>query len=329
MKFYVKRTLIAFVVFILCGAIWLAYEFGSRPSLAPYVNLALAPAASKATGLRVTFLGVSTLLFDDGETAILTDGFFTRPDGKTVFTRKVMPDSERIAKSLERAGITRLAAVIVTHSHYDHAMDSPEVARLTGAIVVGSESTANVARGWKLTENQIRIVRNGDQINFGRFQVTFIQTRHAPTGFTGGEIREPLMPPVRAYQYRESTSFSVLIKHNGKTLLVQSTAGFVEGALRGQKADVVFLGIGALGKQDEAYRQAYWRETVQAVGARQVIPIHWDDFTRPLDQPLVPLPYLFDDLDESMAFILGRGQQEGIDVKFAPAWAKVDPFAGV
>ena len=310
MKRYVKRTLIAFGAFVLCGAIWLGYMVGSRPSLTRYENLALAPAASEASGLRVTFLGVSTLLFDDGETAILTDGFFTRPDGITILTRKVMPDSERIAKSLERAGITRLAAVIVTHSHYDHAMDAPEVARRTGAIVVGSESTANVARGGKLAENQIRIVRDGEQIAFGRFQVTFIPTRHAPTGFTGGEIREPLTPPVRVNQYREGTSFSVLVRHDGKTLLVQSTAGFVEGALRSQKADVVFLGIGTLGKQGEAYRQAYWRETVQVVGASRVIPIHWDNFSRPLDQPLVPLPYLFDDLDKSMAFILGRGQKK-------------------
>ena len=329
MKLYVKRTVIAFGAFILFGAIWLAHEFGNRPGLAPYEHLALAPVAGSAAGLRVTFLGVSTLLFDDGETAILTDGFFTRPDWKTVLTGKVMPDSERIAKCLKRAGITRLAAVIVTHSHYDHAMDSPEVARRTGAIVVGSESTANVARGWKLAENQIRIVRKGDRIDFGRFQVMFMDTRHAPTGFTGGEIREPLMPPVRANQYREGTSFSVLIKHNGKTLLVQSTAGFVEGALRGQKADVVFLGIGALGKQGEAYRQAYWHETVQAVGASRVIPIHWDDFTRSLDRPLVPLPYLFDDLGRSMTFILARGEYERVDVKFAPAWAKVDPFAGI
>ena len=311
---------------------WVASEFGSRPGLAPYANLALAPAvlntAGEGTGLRVTFLGVSTLLFDDGETALLTDGFFTRPDWKAVLTRKVMPDSERIAASLERAGITRLSAVIVSHSHYDHAMDSPEVARRTGAILLGSESTANVARGWKLAENKIRIVRNADRIELGRFQVLFIQSRHAPTGFTGGEIHEPLVPPARAYRYREGTSFSVLIKHGGKALLVQSTAGFVEGALRGQKADVVFLGIGALGKQGETYRQAYWHETVQTVGASRVIPIHWDDFTRPLGQPLVPLPYLFDDLDRSMAFILGRGEQEGVDVKFAPAWAKVDPFAG-
>src|SRR5438128_1432793 len=140
MKLYVKRALIALGACILCAALWLTYEFRNRPGLAPYAQLAPAPVAGKAAGLRVTFLGVSTLLFNDAETALRTDGFFTRPDPRTVFTRKLAPDSERIAKCLERAGITRLAAVIVTHSHYDHAMDAPEVARRTGAVVVGSES---------------------------------------------------------------------------------------------------------------------------------------------------------------------------------------------
>jgi L-ascorbate metabolism protein UlaG (beta-lactamase superfamily) len=329
MKRHIKRALLVLGLLTLLGTAWFAYQLSHRPSLAPYADFVLASADGKAAGLRVTFLGVSTLLFDDGETAILTDGFFTRPAKKSVFMGKIAPDRERIAKSLERAGIRRLAAVIVCHSHYDHAMDAPEVARRTGALVVGSESTANVARGWGLADDRIRIVGDGDDVNFGRFQVTFVRSEHAPTPMTGGEIRESLLPPVRAYQYKEGGSFSVLIKHDNRTLLVQSTAGYVEGALRGRRADVVFLGIGALGKQNEAFRQAYWREIVGAVGARRIIPIHWDDFTLPLDQPLVPVPYPFDDFDKSMAFILEYGHREGVDVKLAPVWTKFDPFVGL
>ncbi len=322
-------TLITLGAVILVGAAWLAYRLNSRPSLAPYADLVLSPSDRKSNGLRVAFLGVSTLLLDDGETAILTDGFFTRPNRRKLLIGKVEPDRALIAKSLERSGIKHLAAVIVTHSHYDHAMDSPEVAKLTGALVVGSGSTANIARGWGLTEDHIRMVRDGESVSFGRFRVTLISSQHAPTVFTGGEIREPLVPPVRANHYQEGGIFSVLIEHDEKTLLIQSSAGFVEAALSGRRADVAFLAVGGLGRQDDVFQHAYWREIVKTVGARRIIPIHWDDFTLPLEQPLVPIPFLFDDFAKSMAFLLDRGRQDDVDVKFAPTWTKIDPFVGL
>ena len=39
---------------------------------------------------------------------------------------------------------------------------------------------------------------------------------------------------------------------------------------------------------------------MRAVGARRVVLIHWDDFFRPLSEPLRALPYAGDDLDVSM-----------------------------
>jgi L-ascorbate metabolism protein UlaG (beta-lactamase superfamily) len=329
MKRKLKHILLVMFVTASAVAAWLAYQLRNHPSLAPYANLMLAPADNTHAGLRATFLGVSTLLLDDGETAILTDGFFSRPGRFTVVAGKVAPDRERIASALAHAGISRLAAVIVTHSHYDHAMDAPEVARRTGALLIGSESTANIARGWGLDADRIRVMQDGDSVDFGRFHVTLIRSRHAPTAFTGGEIRQPLVPPARVNQYLEGESYSLLIRHGRHSMLVQSSAGFIDGALRGQHADVVFLGIGALGRQETVLRQAYWRETVHTVGARRVIPIHWDDFTLPLEQPLVPLPRPLDDFDASMRFLLERGRQDPVDVKFAPAWVKIDPFAGL
>jgi L-ascorbate metabolism protein UlaG (beta-lactamase superfamily) len=80
---------------------------------------------------------------------------------------------------------------------------------------------------------------------------------------------------------------------------------------------------------DDDYRNDYWQEVVEAVKAKRVIPIHWDDFTLSLDQPLVPMSNLFDDFDKTMGFLLARGRQKGIDVKILPAWVKVDPFANI
>ncbi|QCI64393.1 MBL fold metallo-hydrolase [Phreatobacter stygius] len=278
-------------------------------------------------GIRVTFLGVSTLLIDDGETAIMTDGFFTRPGGREVFLGKVEPDRAIIAKSLQRAGVARLAAVIPVHSHYDHAMDAPEVARLTGALLVGSESTANIGRGWGLPESQIKLAADGDTLRFGRFRVRFIAGRHAPTPFTGGEIRQPLTPPARASAYLEGTSYALLIDHGERTLLVNASAGFVPGMLRGRRADVVFLGVGTLGRPSQDYLARYWDETVAMTGARRIVPIHWDNFFLPLDQPLEPVPRHLGGFDVVMAFLRQRSQAAGIDLKLMEAWTTTDPFA--
>src|SRR4051794_40085522 len=86
----------------------------------PRRHLADALTAPSPAESRAMFLGVSTLLFDDGETAVLTDGFFSRPGVVRTFIGRVRPDKRRIEAALARAGIDKLAAVFVVHSHYDH-----------------------------------------------------------------------------------------------------------------------------------------------------------------------------------------------------------------
>lgn len=325
---FVKRVGIVLIAAFLAGSAWLTYQLNNDPPLAPYAERLL-PAAVAGAGLRVTFLGVSTLLFDDGENAIITDGFFTRPDLASVLFKPVRTDRELVARALQRLGIKHLAAVVVAHTHYDHVMDAPTVAQQTGALLVGSESTANVARGSGLPERQIRVAHAGEPLQFGRFKLTMIRSRHVSHGQPAGEIRAPVQLPLRAAAYLEGGSYSVLIEHGADSMLVQASAGYVPGALRGRHADVVFLGTGLLGAQDEAYRRAYWDEVVRAVGARRVIPIHWDNFTKPLDQPLVALPRLLDDFGVSMRFLLKRGREDAVDIRLAPVWTSVDPFAAL
>src|SRR3970040_1228357 len=147
-------AVLATAVILATAAIAVATQIG--PDLSDHEAYRTADSAPPGRGLTVTFLVVSTLLFDDGETAIMTDGFFTRPGLFSVITR-IRPDSVRIMRTLERAGITRLAAVIPVHSHYDHAMDAPYVAKWTGAELVGSSSTAQIGIGAGLSPDRIRV----------------------------------------------------------------------------------------------------------------------------------------------------------------------------
>jgi L-ascorbate metabolism protein UlaG (beta-lactamase superfamily) len=292
----------------------------------------------KLPRLRVTFLGVSTLLFNDGENAILTDGFFSRPSKISTLFQKLTPNRDLIARGLHRAGVTKLKAVIVLHSHFDHALDAPEVVlQQPDACLVGSDSTANIGRGYGVPEERIRVIQDGKLERFEPFQITLLRSEHSPLSLLAslgiehvplkGEINKPLEQPAHFLDYKEGGSYSLFVEHGSRSILVQASAGFKKGALSGRSAEVVFLGIGTLGQLPQSHRDEYWHEVVEAVSPKRIIPIHWDDFSRPLDDPLVPLPPPLDDFDAAMEFLRERARETNIDVKVLQAWEVIDPFA--
>ena len=251
-----------------------------RPNLADYRRYFDQPSATPQSPLTVTWAGVTTLLVDDGQSALLTDGFFSRPGLLTVGLRKLAPSLPRVDGCLTRLGVERLEAVLPVHTHFDHAMDSAVVAQRTGAKLVGGTSAAQLGRGAGLPEDQLVVVTPGEPMSLGAFDVTLVVGNHCPPDRLPGTITEPPVPPVRASAYRCGEAWSTLIHHrpSDRRLLVVGSAGFVPGALRGQRADVVYLGVGQLGLQPESYLRDYWDEAVRAVGARRVVLVHWDDF---------------------------------------------------
>jgi L-ascorbate metabolism protein UlaG (beta-lactamase superfamily) len=298
-----------------------------RPDLAAYSARFDVPRAEPG-GLSVTFAGVSTLLFDDGSSAFLTDGFFSRPSLVRVGLSKIAPDAGRIDAALSRLGVERLEAVVPVHGHFDHAMDSAVVAHRTGAALVGGETALNVGRGGDLPEDRLHVVTPGEPRTYGAWTLTLVASEHCPPDRFPGTIDEPVRPPVKAGAYRCGEAWSVLVAHaSGARALVQGSAGFVPGSLEGQAAEVAYLGVGQLGVLEEGYLRDYWQHTVRAVGARRVVLTHWDDFFRPLDQPLRALPYAGDDLDVTMR-VLGRlADEDGVALHLPTLFRREDPWA--
>jgi L-ascorbate metabolism protein UlaG (beta-lactamase superfamily) len=298
-----------------------------RPDIDRYRDRFDLPAAAADADLTVTWMGVSTLLIRDSGTALLTDGFFSRPGLLEVGLGRIRPLPSRIDDSLQRAGITRLAAVLPVHTHFDHVLDSSVVAERTGAVVVGGESAANVARGQGLPADRIVIAQPGTPMEFGGFEVTLIESEHCPPDRYPGTITQPVRPPVKTAAYRCGEAWSTLIHHRGygRRLLIQGSAGFRPGALAGRRADVVYLGVGQLGLQPVGYIERYWEETVRMVGARRVVLIHWDDFFRPLSEPLRALPYAGDDLDVTMRVLSRLASDDGVTLHLPQLWEPSDP----
>lgn len=306
-----------------------------RPDLTPYAERFDLP---EAGALGVTFAGVSTLLIDDGETAILTDGFFSRPGLLPVALGQIRPDQGRISACLQRLlaaspTVIGLDAVVPVHSHFDHAMDSAEVARSTGATLVGGLSTANIGRGAGLPEDRMLILGPGSTWQRGRWTVRMTASHHCPPDRYPGEITSPLIPPARTAAYKCGEAWSIVLTHDsGPSLLVQGSAGYVAGSLAGQRAEVAYLGVGQLGIQSEEYIETYWAETVRTVGAQRAVLTHWDDFFRPLplvedDPPLRALPYAGDDLDVTMRVLTRLADDDGVELSFPTVWQRENPWA--
>ncbi|HJE58816.1 MAG TPA: MBL fold metallo-hydrolase [Nocardiopsis listeri] len=296
-----------------------------RPSLSPWVELR-EPAADHAPGrLRAVFLGVSTILLTDGETAVLTDGFFSRPSKLDLAFKRLAPNRARVEAALARFGLSRLDAVFVVHSHFDHALDAPLVAELTGARLIGSESTHNIAAGQGLERDRCDPVVLGEPMRFGSLTLTALPAEHSPGDIAPGVIGRPLRSG-RAGDFKTGDCYSLHVAHPDGELLIHASANWLPGALDGHRADTVYLGVGALGKQDERFRSDYWHHVVERTGARRVVPIHWDDFTISLNHPPRPLPRLVDDLGSSLDFLSGRARDEGVDLALPVLGRRTDPF---
>jgi L-ascorbate metabolism protein UlaG (beta-lactamase superfamily) len=300
-----------------------------RPDLRDYARFFDAPRAAPDSPLTVTWAGVTTLLIDDGTSAVMTDGFFSRPRLSRVGLLRISPSLSRIDDCLDRLGVDRLEAVLPVHTHYDHALDSAVVAERAGAKVVGGSSAAQIGRGHRLLpEGRLVIATPGEPVTLGAFDVTLIETGHCPPDRFPGVITSAVVPPVRASAYKCGEAWSTLIHHRptDRRMLIVGSAGYIPGALDGQRADVVYLGIGQLGLQPETYLTEYWIATIRAVGARRVVLIHWDDFFRPLHKPLRALPYAGDDLDVSIRVLTRRAQEDDVALHLPTLWQREDPW---
>jgi L-ascorbate metabolism protein UlaG (beta-lactamase superfamily) len=305
---YAKRTAVVIVGLLVSLAALATWAWHERADMA---DTGLHPQVvdnPPDTAVTATWLGVTTLLFDDGETQILVDGFVSRPTLFESLTRRpVTCDAPMINYVMNEYGINRLAAIIPAHSHYDHAMDVGAIANRSSASILGSESTANIARGYGVPEDQIVVAETGTPYSFGDFTVTLIPSLHAPIGLRGevplaGTVDEPLELPAPITAWREGGSFSIVISHPQGTTIVQASAGFSEGALDDVQADVVMLGVGLLESLGREHTERYWQALVTSTGATRVFPVHFEDQTRPFGEIVLP-PKLIDNFARTVKWL--------------------------
>jgi L-ascorbate metabolism protein UlaG (beta-lactamase superfamily) len=249
---------------------------GVPPSFEP------GPGRIDGGGLRFTFLGTAGFVVSSAERTFAIDPYVSRANLRTTVFGRLAIDEGRIARHVPSAD-----EVLVGHSHYDHALDAPAVARHTGARLVGSSATAHIARAYGFDMARFVEVRAGDTVDCGAARATAIESRHG-RAFLGrvpfpGDIVSPPSWPPRASELRHGAVFHWLLETAGTRVLHVDTADFFDDRLA--RADVLLLC--AAGRQ---YRRDYTRRLLSIVRPEIVVPCHWDDFSIPVEAPPRQLP---------------------------------------
>lgn len=322
MRKWIKRTGLAVALLLVATVGYGAWRFG-HPAM-PAGSQTLAPGRVSPGAVSAHYFGATTIVFSDGKDAVMIDALLTRPDMGKVMSGKIASDPALIDSILKRAGLSKIDLLLVSHTHYDHALDIAAVAAKTGATIVGSPSTREVALGGGVPDARITVIRGGEQIAAGDFRVTVFRSVHSLGDRVPGDVTAPLRQPADAKDYKEGGTYAYLVEHKGLRILVHASANYVPGMYRGVKADIVFLATGGLSPHPADFTVRYWDEVVKATGAKLVVPIHWDDFLEPLDQPLQPLRRFLDDIPLTMERIAPLAKRDGVAIRYMPVIAPVD-----
>lgn len=278
----------------------------SRPELAPHGEVT-------DPGARISWLGTAGHVIETGGTTLLVDPFVTRPGLLRTATMPLVSDEAEIARRVP----SRVDAILCGHSHYDHLLDAPLIARRTGAILVGSRTTCAFARASGVPESQLRIVPpTGATVRVKDTEIRFVRSRHGrirPLGvpFPGDEEHPRL--PGRIFHYRMGGAFGILIRASGVSIYHNGSADLVDAELDGEHADVLLAGLAG-----RTSTRNYVGRLVHALSPSLVIPTHHDAFFAPLSRGLHLLPRI--DLDG----FVGEARAEAPDARIiAPGYFDV------
>jgi L-ascorbate metabolism protein UlaG (beta-lactamase superfamily) len=215
----------------------------AAPAGAPASAARPEPAQERRAALKLTYLGVAGWQLTSGDVTVMVDPYFSRPS--LAAEAPMIPDEQAI-----RARVPpRASLVLVAHSHVDHLLDAPTVARLTGAEIMGTASTANYARASGIPSEKIVTVKGGEDYAFKGFSVRVIPGLHSALDHKHTFGADTLIPanvklPMRFADFVEGGSLAYLVRVGGHEVLFISSANYIERELEGIHPDVAVVATG-------------------------------------------------------------------------------------
>jgi L-ascorbate metabolism protein UlaG (beta-lactamase superfamily) len=235
-------------------------------------------------GLEVEWLGVSGYRFSYEGRTLFVDPYLSRvPFRALAMRRPTVPDPAALDRFAAASGET--VGVLVGHTHFDHAVDAPAIARRFGCQAYGSESLRRLMSLHGLAERTV-VVEPYRTYELGPFEVSFTPSVHSKLllGLAvpyHGELTCEHLDSLSPSAYRCGQVWGISIAVAGLRFYHQGSANLVDEAIRERDVDVFLAGVAGRNFTDD-----YWRRILPKLSPGAIVPTHYDNFFRPLGRPL-------------------------------------------
>ena len=235
-------------------------------------------------GLELEWLGVSGYRITYDGASLFVDPYVSRvPLRALLLRRTALPDDTLIERYIRPPGA--VAGVLVGHTHFDHAVDAPAIARRYGAKAYGSESLGHLMRLHGLGELAVEVVPH-KRYELGPFVVRFVPSRHSKLLFgrkvpIDGELTCAHLDGLCPGAYRCGEVWGIRIDVAGISMYHQGSADLDDDELREGPVDVFLAGVAG-----RSFTPRYWERILPRLDPRVVVPTHYDDFFAPLGRRL-------------------------------------------
>jgi hypothetical protein len=293
-------------------------------------NSPCAGAAADYSTLHLRYFGTGGFLLEYGTNAILTAPFFSNISfARSILPLPIDPDKGVIDRLLP--DLSRVDAILVGHSHYDHLLDLPYIVNSgkTGAPIYGDTNTHHI-----LVRNVTNKVVNiepdagtyesqpskGAWVTNANRRLRFMAFRsmHAPHicghVFMNGPIKEPLPSlPRTPWGWKIGTALAYVIdflNENGAPayrIMYQDSAvnGCAFGRLPQELTDERPVDLAILCLGGFAETQGYPACYLDKLKPKRVFIAHWEDFFQPQTDPVKvvrrsPLPRFIQEIPKDL-----------------------------
>lgn len=246
-----------------------------------------APDRRKAgAAIELQWLGVSGWRIDLAGETLLIDPYLTRYPVGLATGAFDSATPLRVDPAAIDPHIGTPKRIFVTHTHWDHFNDVPHIATSTGARVHGTLTTCNIAQSMGVPAAQLSTVKGGEVFDFGTHTMEVISSLHSRTaayGITFPGVRPT--PPERPATIADLPEGDTLTFHlsvkDGPSVFFMGASDFAAHNLEGVHPDIAMI---AVNSADTTH--AYLPRLLAALGnPATVIPVHWDNFESPLQNP--------------------------------------------